>query len=120
MFRLTIRNLTDQSITALAPSAPDKAQKCKAHKLRKRNTKDHAVSECFDVLLEPRVDFSTAFWKRFCNGVVLKVGKNVQGDQDGPGYNVQISMPPAAIWRSVAVPEDCPWRIYIVQVGHSK
>ena len=92
MFNLTICNLTDYPITALAPSAPDKAQ---AHNV-----------------LQPRLDFATVFGKRFCKEVVLQDEREV-----GLKYHVGISMPPGAIWRSVTVvPEDCPWRIYIVQV----
>ena len=45
---------------------------------------------------------------------MLQVGKDDQ--EDGLKYSVGISMRPGAIWRSVTVPEDCPWRIYIVQV----
>jgi len=45
---------------------------------------------------------------------VLKAGKDNQEDE--PKYHVGISMRPGAIWRSVTVLEDCPWRIYIVQV----
>ena|SRR5258708_3730171 len=112
MLQLTISNLTGHPITALVPFVSIQEQEHNPRKWLRRR----ACRETSEVVLRPQLERSATFP---CKEVTLRSSRDGQGLANSD-FRISISMPPKAIWRCVFVPEDCPWRIYIMKVRHVK
>jgi hypothetical protein len=107
MLKLTISNLTNYPITALAPFASQEHK----HSAPKWLSPG-ACCETSELFLSPQVEQLATLPSAFRKDVTLRVGEGVLRLD----FRISISMPREAIWRHVSVPEDCPWRIYILKV----